>query len=245
MYLEGILKYIKYKNIFLIINRCILKNTKVFECFSMLLGVFIIYFIVLVVYFNVFQCIYSIFQYILIYLNRVVILGIRRLTGERSKRARGLAHYTGRELGVLDIFSEYSLKIPRIYLNMLKYSRIYSNILEYTQIFPCRAGAEVYQARQAGRRTDNPVFESILVYLNIYLNIFIIYLNVYHMYLWYIYGVFDVFIVYLNIFECIWKYLEYISMYLKVFEYIWMYLNVLISIFKCTYNLFQCIQMYS
>jgi hypothetical protein len=32
------------------------------------------------------------------------------------------AHYTGRELGVLDIFSEYSLKIPQIYLNILDIS---------------------------------------------------------------------------------------------------------------------------
>jgi hypothetical protein len=68
---------------------------------------------------------------------RVVILGVRRLTGGR---AGGLAHYAERKPGVLDIFSEYSFKIPRIYLNML----------EYTRIFPCRVGVEVYRARRAG-----------------------------------------------------------------------------------------------
>jgi hypothetical protein len=49
------------------------------------------------------------------------------------------AHYAGRELDVLDIFSKYSLKIPRIY-----------------SIFSCRAGVEVLWARQAGGRIDNP-----------------------------------------------------------------------------------------
>jgi hypothetical protein len=39
-----------------------------------------------------------------------------------------LAHYAGREPGVLNIFFEYSLKMPRIYSNMLEYTRIYSNI---------------------------------------------------------------------------------------------------------------------
>jgi hypothetical protein len=67
---------------------------------------------------------------------RVVILGIQRLTGERAGVP---AHYIGREPGVLDIFSEYSLKIPRIYL-----------------ISPCRASVEVLWVRRAGRRTDNP-----------------------------------------------------------------------------------------
>jgi hypothetical protein len=87
---------------------------------------------------------------------RVVILGVRRLKGGRNERAGTPAHYIGRELGVLDIFSKYSLKIPRIYLNMLEYIRIYS-------IFPCRAGAEVLrarrasrQSRRASRRTNNP-----------------------------------------------------------------------------------------
>jgi hypothetical protein len=60
---------LKYKNVFIMVDRCILKNTKVFECFSMHLDVFILYLIVLVVYFNVIQCIYSIFQCIWIYLN--------------------------------------------------------------------------------------------------------------------------------------------------------------------------------
>jgi hypothetical protein len=59
---------LKYKNVFIMFDRCVLKDTKVFECFSMHLDVFVVYFIVLVVYFNVFQCIYSIFQCILIYL---------------------------------------------------------------------------------------------------------------------------------------------------------------------------------
>jgi hypothetical protein len=52
-------------------------------------------------------------------------LGVQRLTGGRSgwigERAGGLAHYAGREPGVLDIFSEYSLKIPQIYSNILEY----------------------------------------------------------------------------------------------------------------------------
>jgi hypothetical protein len=43
------------------VDRCILKDTKVCECFSIHLGVFTVYFIVLVVYFNVVRCIYSIF----------------------------------------------------------------------------------------------------------------------------------------------------------------------------------------
>jgi hypothetical protein len=68
--------------------------------------------------------------------DRVVIPGIWRLMGER---VGGLVRYSGRESGVLDIFSKYSLKIPQIY----------SNILEYTRIFPCRAGVEVYRARRA------------------------------------------------------------------------------------------------
>jgi amino acid permease len=46
---------LKYKNVFIMVDRCILKNTRVFECFSMHLGVFVLYFIVLVVYFNVFE----------------------------------------------------------------------------------------------------------------------------------------------------------------------------------------------
>jgi hypothetical protein len=72
-------------------------------------------------------------------------------------------------MGVLDIFSEYSLKIPQIYSNVLKYTRmcsnilecaqIYSNVLKYTRIysiFPCRAGAEVLRAVRVGGRIDNP-----------------------------------------------------------------------------------------
>jgi hypothetical protein len=69
---------LKYMNVFLMVNRCILKDTKVFECFSMHMDVFIVYFIVLVVYFKVIQCInrifqctwkyFSIFEYIWMYL---------------------------------------------------------------------------------------------------------------------------------------------------------------------------------
>jgi hypothetical protein len=50
------------------VDRCVLKDTKVFECFPMHLGVFIVYFIVLVVYINIIQYIYNVFQCILIYL---------------------------------------------------------------------------------------------------------------------------------------------------------------------------------
>jgi hypothetical protein len=42
--------------------------------------------------------------------NRIVILDIRRLTSGCNGRAGVPAHYTGRKPGVLDIFSEYSLK---------------------------------------------------------------------------------------------------------------------------------------
>jgi hypothetical protein len=62
MYLEGIHMYM---NVFLMVDRCILKDTKVFECFLNFLDVFIVYFILLVVYLNVIQCIYSILQCIL------------------------------------------------------------------------------------------------------------------------------------------------------------------------------------
>jgi hypothetical protein len=55
MYLEGILMYVKYKNIFLVANRCILKDTKVFECFSMHLVIFVVYFDIFIVYLNVFE----------------------------------------------------------------------------------------------------------------------------------------------------------------------------------------------
>jgi hypothetical protein len=41
---------------------------------------------------------------------------------EAYERAGVPAHYTGHEPGVLDIFSEYSLKIPQICLNMLEYT---------------------------------------------------------------------------------------------------------------------------
>lgn len=53
--------------------------------------------------------------------SRVVILGVWK------QQAGGLAHYARHKLGLLDIFSKYS-------------------------IFPCWVGAEVYQARRAGKR---------------------------------------------------------------------------------------------
>jgi hypothetical protein len=69
MYLEGSHIYIlKHNNVFLVINRCILKDTKVFASFFNFLGVFIVYFIVLVVYSNVIQCTYNTFQCILMYM---------------------------------------------------------------------------------------------------------------------------------------------------------------------------------
>jgi hypothetical protein len=43
-------------------------------------------------------------------------------TGLTGEQAGGPIHYVQYELDVLDIFSKYSLKIPRIYLNMLKYT---------------------------------------------------------------------------------------------------------------------------
>jgi hypothetical protein len=59
----------------------------------------------------------------------------------------GLAHYARCKPGVLDIFSEYSLKIPQICLNILK----------YTRTFPCRAGGQVGRwPVWAGRQTNNP-----------------------------------------------------------------------------------------
>jgi hypothetical protein len=45
MYLEGILMYIKIEEGILMVNRCILKDTNVFECL-----------------FNAFGCVYSIFH---------------------------------------------------------------------------------------------------------------------------------------------------------------------------------------
>jgi hypothetical protein len=41
MYLEGILMYVKYKNVFLVVDRCIFEDTEVFECFSMHLVIFV------------------------------------------------------------------------------------------------------------------------------------------------------------------------------------------------------------
>jgi hypothetical protein len=57
------------------------------------------------------------------------------------------AHYARREPGVLDIFSEYSLKIPRIY-----------------SIFPCWAGVEVLRARRASAQTTLDTTQYIFFY---------------------------------------------------------------------------------
>jgi hypothetical protein len=43
---------------------------------------------------------------------KVVILGVRRLTGKRNGRAGMPIHYAGRKPSVLNIFSKYSLKMP-------------------------------------------------------------------------------------------------------------------------------------
>jgi hypothetical protein len=45
-------------------------------------------------------------------MSRVVILGVRRLSGRLNGRASGPNHYVRYELDVPDIFSKYSLKIP-------------------------------------------------------------------------------------------------------------------------------------
>jgi hypothetical protein len=58
MYLEGILMYVKILECILLVDRCVLKNTKVFECFSNAFGC---------VYYAL-HCICSIFQYISMYL---------------------------------------------------------------------------------------------------------------------------------------------------------------------------------
>jgi hypothetical protein len=64
-------------------------------------------------------------------LARVVILGVRRLSG---RRASSLVHYVLYKTSILDIFYECSFKIPQIY----------SNMLEYARIFLCRVGMKVY-----------------------------------------------------------------------------------------------------
>jgi hypothetical protein len=65
-------------------------------------------------------------------LARVVILSIWSLSGRWASIP---VHYIWYELDILDIFFEYSLKIPKIHSNMLK----------YTQIFPYQAGMKVYR----------------------------------------------------------------------------------------------------
>jgi hypothetical protein len=65
------------------------------------------------------------------------------------------AHYVGHEPGVLNIFFEYSLKIPWIYSNMLEHTRIYSN----TSLSGRRGGLSGEAGRRvvwAGGRIDNP-----------------------------------------------------------------------------------------
>jgi hypothetical protein len=68
--------------------------------------------------------------------------------GIEGGRAGGLTHYVGREPGVLNIFSKYSLKIPQIYSNILKYARIYLNILKYFPVGRARRSTE--RGRQVG-----------------------------------------------------------------------------------------------
>jgi hypothetical protein len=75
-------------------------------------------------------------------------------------RAGGLAYYARREPGVLNIFSEYSFKIPRIYSNMLEYTQIYSNI-SLSGGYGGLPGEASERSRQVGRRTNNP---------NVYMN---------------------------------------------------------------------------
>jgi hypothetical protein len=63
--------------------------------------------------------------------SRVVILGrLNAWTGGHS------VHYVQYKPDILNIYSEYSLKIPRIY----------SNMLDYTRTFPYQAGMKVYWA---------------------------------------------------------------------------------------------------
>jgi hypothetical protein len=60
------------------------------------------------------------------------------------------AHYAGCEPGVLDIFSKYSLKLPRICSNILDISLSggRGGLL----------GKAGRRSRQVDRRTDNPIF---------------------------------------------------------------------------------------
>jgi hypothetical protein len=62
---------LKYKNVLLMVDRCILKDVKVFKCFSMHLDVFVVYFIVLVEYFDAIQCIKL--WYFSIYLKKIMV----------------------------------------------------------------------------------------------------------------------------------------------------------------------------
>jgi hypothetical protein len=68
------------------------------------------------------------------------------------------AHYTGCKLGVLDIFSEYSLKIRRINSNMLEYARIYSDILNIS-LSGRRGGLTGEAGGQGGRAHRQPYLE--------------------------------------------------------------------------------------
>jgi hypothetical protein len=76
-------------------------------------------------------------------MNRVVILGVQRLTGGCNRQVGGrTCPLYWAHPGILDIFSEYFLKIPRIY----------SNMLEYTRYFLVGVGVEASWARQAGEQ---------------------------------------------------------------------------------------------
>jgi hypothetical protein len=57
------------------------------------------------------------------------------------------AHYTKCEPSVLNIFSKYSFKIPRIYSNILDISLL---------------GGRGGLTGRAGGRTDNPVFDVVI-----------------------------------------------------------------------------------
>jgi hypothetical protein len=81
------------------------------------------------------------------------------------------------------------------------------------------------------------VFESIWVYLNV----FIVYSNVFECTYSIFIVYFNVSIMYFNVFQCIWKYLSVFKCILNVFR---VHLNVFIvyiGVFQCVYNILQCI----
>jgi hypothetical protein len=61
------------------------------------------------------------FIYFQTVITKVVILGVWRLLGGPNGWAGGPVHYVWYELDILDIFFEYSFKIPRIHSNILEY----------------------------------------------------------------------------------------------------------------------------